>query len=525
MKQLYYNGTILTMDEKNPTAAAIAVEQDRIVGVYSELPTDWQGEKIDLRGNTLLPGFIDGHSHFVGFANSLSQCDLSEADNFDDIIRMMQEFIQKRHIPKGKWVIGTNYDQNFLKEKRHPDRYVLDAISTEHPIMLVHVSSHMGVISSAGLQKQGITDSIQDPQGGRFGRFPETRVLNGYMEENAFIDFQKSISSFDLEELKKNIVEAQNIYAQYGITTIQDGMMPDSLYGLLKMLSGEKLLKMDVVGYIDLQNCRTIYQAHPEDHTYHDHFRLGGYKIFLDGSPQGKTAWMKEPYAGSDQCGYPVHSDTALHALIEQALEDHAQLLAHCNGDAAAAQYVTQFEKVVAENGITETYRPVMIHAQLVQKQELQRMKALSMIPSFFVAHTYYWGDIHLANFGTERGGRISPVQDAIESGLYYTFHQDTPVLPPDVMKTISCAVNRVTRNGVRLDQTQAISVMDALKAVTLYAAYQYGEEAEKGSLRTGKKANLVILNQNPLTVPKQDLENIQVLGTIVDGKCIYQRA
>lgn len=523
VKKLYYNGTILTMDEKNPTAAALAVEDDRILAVYQKVPTDWQDEKIDLNGKALLPGFIDGHSHFIGFANSLSQCDLAEAKNFDDIVSLMQDFIKKRSIPKGKWVIGVNYDQNFLEEKEHPDRHVLDRISPDHPIMITHISSHMGVVSSYGLEKQGITDAVQDPQGGRFGRFSDTDQLSGYMEENVFIDFQKAVSSFDLEELKRNIAEAQTIYAKYGITMIQDGMMPADLYPLLKMLAAEKLLKMDVVGYIDLAHCRSVYQEHPEDHTYHDHFRLGGYKIFLDGSPQGRTAWMKEPYLASEACGYPVHSNAELYELIEQALEDDAQLLAHCNGDAAADQYVTQFEKVVAKHQIKDTHRPVMIHAQLVQKKELQRMKALSMIPSFFVAHTYYWGDIHLANFGKERGARVSPVHDAIEAGLYYTFHQDTPVLLPDMMKTISCAVNRVTRNGVSLDQSQSISVLDALKAVTIYAAYQYGEEKDKGSLEKGKKANLIILDKNPLEVPKQELAQITVLETIVDGQVLYK--
>lgn len=525
MKKLYYNGTILTMDDQHPHAAAIAVENDRIVQIFSEMPADWQGEKIDLKGHTLLPGFIDGHSHFVSLANTLSQCDVSAAKNFDDIVALMQEFIRKRDIPKGKWVVGVNYDQNFLEERKHPDRYVLDRISGDHPIMLTHVSSHMGVINSRGLEEKNLTDSVQDPQGGRYGRFEDTNQLSGYMEENAFIAFQKSIASMDLDELRRNIIEAQNIYAQYGITTIQDGMMPDSLYYLLKMLSGEKLLKMDVIGYVDLENCRDIYRGHPEDHTYHDHFRLGGYKIFLDGSPQGKTAWMKEPYVGTDTCGYPIHSNAQLRELIAQALEDHAQLLAHCNGDAAADQYVTEFEHVVEQNHVADTCRPVMIHAQLVQTEELNRMEKLSMIPNFFVAHTYYWGDIHLANFGKERGARISPVQDAIRANLCYTFHQDTPVLPPDVMKTVSCAVNRITRNGVSLDQSQAISVMDALKGVTLNAAYQYGEENEKGSLKQGKKANFVILNQNPLEVEKQELEHIQVLSTIVDGEVIYRRS
>ncbi len=336
--------------------------------------------------------------------------------------------------------------------------------------------------------------------------------------------------------MKKNIEKAQQLYAGYGITMIQDGMVGESLYHLLKMfaeqgllkmdvvgyvdlencrdlyrehlkehsyqnhfrLGGYKilkmfaeqgLLKMDVVGYVDLENCRDLYREHLKEHSYQNHFRLGGYKIFLDGSPQGRTAWMKEPYEGSDDCGYPVHSDDELYRLITEALEDGAQLLAHCNGDAAAEQYVAQFTKVMEEHPDQQTNRPVMyvaqftkvmeehpdqqtnrpvmIHAQLVREEELKKMKKLEMIPSFFVAHTYYWGDIHLQNFGKARAERISPVQDAIQAGLRYTFHQDTPVLPPDMMKTIGCAVNRVTREGVLLAKEQRVTVQEALEAVT----------------------------------------------------------
>ena len=213
-----------------------------------------------------------------------------------------------------------------------------------------------------------------------------------------------------------------------------------------------------------------------------------------------------------------------IYELISNALEDHAQLLAHCNGDAAAEQYVKQFTRVMENHSYIDSYRPVMIHAQLVREEELRKMKRISMIPSFFVAHTYYWGDIHLANLGKERASRISPVKDAIRTGLTYTFHQDTPVLFPDVMKTISCAVNRITKNGVELSKDQSISVMEALKAVTIYAAYQYHEENSKGSIEKGKKANFVILEKNPLEVELSELENIQVVETIVDGVTIFKK-
>lgn len=523
MKQLYYNGTIYTMDEKHPKVEAVAIENDRIVEVYEKMPENWDGDKIDLNNHVMFPGFIDGHSHFVGCANSLSQCDLSQAYSFDEIVETVRAFIQNHDIPEGKWVIANNYDHNFLKEKAHPDRHVLDRISEEIPILFVHASNHMGVVNTAGLKLKNISDDIQDPQGGRFGRF-EDGQLSGYMEENAFIDFQKSISSFDMNVLIENIRKAQELYAQYGITTIQDGMVTKELYPLLKMLAQMGALKMDVVGYIDLENSRDIYLTNKEDHEYHGHFRIGGYKIFLDGSPQGRTAWMKEPYTNSNDCAYPVHNDEHLYELINTALTDKAQLLAHCNGDAAAKQYVDTFEKVMSDHDYSKTYRPVMIHAQFVGKEEIQRMKSIEMMPSFFVAHTYYWGDIHIENLGYPRASRMSPVQDAIQAGLAYTFHQDTPVLAPDMMKTIACAVNRITKTGVELSKEQSVSVMDALKAITIHAAYQYHEENDKGSIEKGKKANFTILEQDPFVVDHDKLETIAVMQTIVDGQPIYSK-
>ncbi|MDO4664382.1 MAG: amidohydrolase [Erysipelotrichaceae bacterium] len=523
MKKLFYNGTIYTMDENQPTAKAVAIENDKIVEVYQEIPTDWDGEKVDLNQNVMFPGFIDGHSHFVGCANALSQCDLSQAYSFDEIVEAIKTFIQDNNIQAGQWVVANNYDHNFLKEKAHPDRNVLDRISTDIPIMLVHVSNHMGVVNTAGLKMQNINDDVVDPQGGKYGRF-EDHSLSGYMEENAFINFQKSISSFDLDVLMANVAKAQELYAKYGITTIQDGMVTKELYPLYQLLAHQGALKMDVVGYIDLENSRDLYINHPENHEYHGHFRLGGYKIFLDGSPQGRTAWMKEPYTNSNDCAYPVHSDEHLYQLIHQALADHAQLLAHCNGDAAAKQYVDTFEKVRHDDGVDQTYRPVMIHAQFVANDELKRMKSIEMMPSFFVAHTYYWGDIHIENLGYERASRMSAVKDAINAGLRYTFHQDTPVLMPDMMKTVACAVKRVTKNGVELSQEQSVSVKEALAAITINAAYQYHEEDRKGSIEKGKQANFTILEKDPFKVDVDELENIQVAQTIVDGSVIYSK-
>lgn len=529
MRTFYYNGTIITMKDSDLYAEAVYVEDGRIqvVGTMDEvmkLKTD-NDQVIDLRGNTMLPGFIDGHSHFVGAANAMTQCDLSSCNNFAEIVERMKKFAEEKKLPKDAWIVGCNYDQNFLEEKRHPDRYVLDEISDTKPVLLIHASSHMGVANSRGLELQKIDEHTQDCDGGRYGRIDASQIPDGYMEEKAFLAFQAKLPMPSTEELLQLLKEAQQMYASYGITTVQDGMLQKPVFQLLKYASTSGLLKLDVVGYADIMTASGLMEEEPAyANQYSGHFKLGGYKIFLDGSPQGKTAWMAKPYQGDeDYCGYPIHTDEKLRQYIELALDKKQQLLAHCNGDAAAQQYITQFENVLAEKKEQDIYRAVMVHAQLVRKDQLKTMAVIGMMPSFFVAHTYFWGDIHLQNFGYERGSQVSPVRDAIEYGMKYTFHQDTPVLPPDMLRTVWCAVNRVSRTGESIGKNQKISVLDALKAITIYGAYQYFEEKEKGSIECKKCADFVILDKNPLETPVDELADIKVLMTIKENQVIYR--
>lgn len=530
MKTFYYNGTILTMEDASLYAEAVCVENGRILAVGSfddVMQYKKDGDQmIDLKGKTMLPGFIDAHSHFVGAANAMTQCDLSGCGSFAEIIDTMKAFAQKRKLTEDSWIIGCNYDQNFLKEKRHPDRYVLDEISRTNPVLLIHASSHMGVTNSRGLKIAQIDEHTEDCAGGKYGRVENTQIPNGYMEEKAFIEFQAHLPMTSMEELMYLIGEAQKMYASYGVTTVQDGMVAKPLFQLLKYASGAGLLKLDVVGYADVMTASDLPEAEPEyAGQYKDHFKMGGFKVFLDGSPQGRTAWMTTPYEGDDTyCGYPIHSDEKLREYIAVALDKKQQLLAHCNGDAAAEQYISQFEKELEARGEKDSNRAVMVHAQLVRKDQLGRMKAIGMIPSFFVAHTYYWGDIHIKNFGAQRGSQISPVKDALEDGMKFTFHQDTPVVPPDMMRTVSCAVNRVSRTGQVIGENQRIPVLDALKAITSYAAYQYHEEQEKGTIAVGKYADFVVLDKNPLETDVKALADIQVLMTLKENEVVYRR-
>ena len=530
MKTIYRNGTILTMNEEALYAQALWEEDGRIGGLGSEeeiLAMKAPGDRVvDLEGHTMLPAFIDAHSNFVGAANALRQCSLSSAESFAEIVELLQAFISENRLEKGTWVVGCNYDHNFLKEERHPDRYVLDQVGEGYPVLIVHASSHMGVANSLALELLGVDEKSEDTAGGRYGRVEGTTLPNGYMEEKVFLDFQSRLPKFSFEELLGLIVKVQDYYASYGIATVQDGMVGKPLFQLLDYAAKQNLLRLDVVGFADLIHDADLLDENPQyKNVYQNHLKLGGYKVFLDGSPQGKTAWMSSPYEGEEEyCGYPMLKDEELKELIGLSVDRDQQLLAHCNGDAAAEQYISQFEKVMEEKGIRETKRPVMVHAQLVRKDQLQRMAAMGMIPSFFVDHAYFWGDIHLKNFGSERGSHISPVRDALDLGMKATFHQDTPVIPPDMMRTVSSAVNRISRGGQVIGAEERISVLEALRAVTINAARQYFEEEEKGSLEPGKRADFAVLEKNPLLAPQEELAGIRVLETIKDGKTIYRR-
>lgn len=528
---LFYGGPILTMEaaEDGPAARAQAllVQNGRITGRGSKeelLALCPAARQIDLEGRCLMPGFFDAHSHMLQFANTLQYCNLSDVGSFDELKQTMTRFMESQ--PEGETgvVIGFGYDQNRMAEGRHPDRYVLDEISNTRPVMISHASGHMGVANSVMLQALGLTDAVKDPQGGRFGRDAQGH-LDGLLEENAFLQrtSQTAAAPDPAAQQAKTLNlldQAQQIYFSYGITTAQEGMLHEDDFASYRELASQGRLKMDVVGYADLRSCADLPDRFPEyRETYKDHFKVGGYKLFLDGSPQGRTAWMLEDYADeAGYKGYPAYTDQEVENFVAQAQQANLQLLCHCNGDAAADQFIRAHKQ-------PSTRRDVMIHAQFLHPEQMPAMKAAGIMPSFFTAHSWYWGDAHIQHMGMERAKGISAAASAKALGIPYTFHMDTPVLPPDCMDAVFCAVNRITRNGVKLDQSECLSAYDALLGITRYAAWQYFEEDEKGTLTPGKAADLVILSADPTAVDSAALREVQILATFKNGDCVYHKA
>lgn len=551
MERVFYNGRIITMEKENAqeeltkAPEAVLVRDGLIAAVGSlEEVLGLAGDeavKCDLKGKCLMPSFIDSHSHFVMNGQMASWADLSACESFEDIAGVLRAYIGENHITDKDVVLGFGYDHNFLQEGTQPDKRLLDLVSSTIPIFILHISAHLACANSAALGLAGIDETTPDPQGGVIGRL-DGGEPSGYVEEAGMNLLQQAILPRVNIDYQKMLWKMQEVYIDYGITTVQDGASTESDINALMNMSASKALKLDVVAYpLMPAGGVELMQKYGEAYKqYVNGFKIGGYKLVLDGSPQGRSAWMSEPYLGGepDYCGYPWMKDEEVQAYVGQAVAENRQLLVHCNGDAASEQFIRAYENALTDETAHGTgeedgkagkngkdgLRPVMIHCQTVRNDQLDRMAKLSMIASIFIGHVWYWGDIHVKNFGPQRGNHISPAKDAIDRGVTVNFHQDTPVTRPDMLHSVWCAVNRVSRGGNKIGEDQAISVYEALKAVTINGAYQYFEEDQKGSIAKGKRADLVILDRSPLETDPMEIRDIKVLETIKDGETISRK-
>jgi len=524
MKRMYTGGTILTMDKSAPRAEAILTEGGRIckVGRKDVLGKE-ADEVIHLKGCTLMPGFVDGHSHMIGTGMDLVvDCSLDGCRSFDEILERITAFREKKGLTQGQPIMARGYDLAILKENAHPTAAVLDRLGFDNPVACIHKSLHMGAYNTVAMKLAGVLEpGYVCPANGAAQRDSQGN-LTGYFEEGARRAFSSVFASkTPAQDVQEAVLAAQELYIRKGFTTVQEGSA-NSIFRLerLAALSKEGKLKVDVVAYTastgdTLEKAQALF-AEPLPHL-----KLGGVKVFLDGSPQGRTAWLRHPYEGeSEYRGYPNMSDAQLEQKLCTAKACNMQVLAHCNGDAACEQFINMWEKTKGDPSL----RPVMIHAQTVTRNQLVKMTKLGMMPSFFVGHTWFWGDTHIQNLG-ERAMHISPVQTALGLGLPVSFHQDCPVTKPDMLHSIWCAVNRVTRQGVSLAQEERVDVYDALIAATAGGAYSYHQEQEKGILRLGALADMVILDKDPTAIDPMQIRDIRVLATIKEDIPIFIEA
>lgn len=538
METIFANGRILTMahataeDEIERAPEALLARDGRIacVGDLDEVRRETRGHaaEVDLDGRCLAPAFVDGHGHIVMGGHTAQLANLGDCSSFDDIVGTLQSYARERGIDSCGVIYGFGYDHNFLEEGRHPDRRVLDRVSSEIPVYASHVSGHMACVNSRALEIAGIDAATPDPDGGRIGRLEGSSEPSGYLEENAIWDVQAAIAQRRSIDAASLVRDMQLPYLEHGIATVQDGATTAADLEVLERASDAGELKVDIVAYpLVASGGDELLAENPERvRKYVRRLKLGGYKLILDGSPQGRSAWMSEPYLGGEKgyCGYPWMSDPDVEAAVRRAIADGQQLLTHCNGDAASEQLLDIYGRVAREMGAPKSLRPVMIHCQTVRDDQLDRMAELGMLASIFVGHVWYWGDVHVRNFGEERGSRVSPVASALSRGISVNLHQDAPITPPDMLHSVWCAANRITRSGETIGPEQRVSVHEAMRAATIGGAYEYFEEREKGTLETGKRADFAVLAKSPLEVAPEEVRDIRVEATWKDGECVWER-
>lgn len=553
--QAFINGNVLTVNPANDKTEAVLIEGDKIVALGSTkeitaLIQEHHKRKSvvvhDLAGATLMPGIIDAHSHFPGsgvyaFAADLNAEPIGHIQNIEQMLSVLKQLHAHKQ-DNDDWLFGFGYDDTQMQEGRHPNRDELDTISSSRPIFILHISGHIGVANSKALELLKVDEGTEAPAGGEY-RKDENGRLTGLILENAIFSFMDQATDFSLSQILKIVESASFEYAAQGVTTAQNGAADwRNIFGL-KWASRLGKVKQRVIVWPrhDVLNDYNLTDLKADNNSQYE---IGAVKLLVDGSIQGYTGFLSQPYHvqpemhgtdGDDSdrddsnevsdaknfAGKPLLEQDALTELVTDYFAAGQQLAIHGNGD-AAIDYILQAVEQAQKAHPNADPRVVLVHAQMATPEQLKKMKVLGVTPSFFSAHTYYWADRHRSIFlGPERTTHISPAKSANKIDLKFSIHLDTPVVPMQPMRLLWTAVNRESSNGQVIGRTERISRTLALRAITIDAAYQIFKEDQLGSIEVGKLADLVVMDSDP-TQDNVDLLKAKVLKTFVGGVQIY---
>lgn len=534
---LWHGGTILTMDGPAPHMVQAVVERGGTIVFTGSLAKARQiaGKNAadhDLKGMTMLPGFVDSHSHFAMEMLMANGVDLGDpahpVNDIPSLLGMLKAGIATRNIQPGGWVVAWQYDDRQLAEHRHITRTELDTLG-DYKIVLVHFTGHGMVANSAAMAEAGITETTPNPTGGITLRDAAGK-LTGVFFENAALPIQMKLPRLNPEERLAALDAAQFKYARKGYTHMQDGAsyMPDINF----LTSPEAItrLKLDLAMLPTSQNIDAMLKRPDlQFGVYRGHVKLEGIKFVLDGSPQARTAFMTHDYALGALDGHkpwhgtPSKTQENFNADVKRVLEKGWQLFVHANGDAAIDMVIKGFD--AAGIKAKDDARPVVIHSQFQRLNQLKDYARIGVAPAYFSNHTYYFADIHRSNFPKEVVATISPLRSALKAGLHASNHSDAPVTPLDPFFQLWSSMTRQSLTGVINGPKERISAYQGLQMLTTGPAWQVFEENRKGRIRIGLLADFVVLDHNPLTTPVDQIRSIKVLETVKEGQVVWKRA
>lgn len=528
------NGDIITLDDKRPSAQAIAIKGTKIiaVGKSKDILARWKSEGtevVDLAGKTVVPGFIDawGQMSRLGLATVAAQLQSPPEGSVADVnglLRALRDWSKGDLAQRFGWTIGFGYDDSRLREQRPLSRTDLDSVSRDKPVLIVHASGRQVVANSEALKLAGITRDSIDPPGGAIGRWPGSKEPDGVLDGAAATALLGALPQLSKDERMAMIQQGQSLMLQSGYTTaVEARATPDDL-ALYTQAADAGLLKLDVAFYADLASAGSVLKGHKSigPKYYKSRLRLAGVSFALDGVAEDRSAWLTQPYQlpppgkRTKFAGYPGATDEVATELATRAWANGWQLAVQANGDAAIDQFIGAIRAAAAKHPAKDRH-PLLVGAQTIRDDQLDALKeagaSLSFAPQRLAMSRPALGDYLL---GPERTARFAPVGSARQRGIATLLHADPALVAPSPFGVMAAAIKRP------VGEDQQLAPLDALKALTVLPARQLGEEKIKGSIAAGKLADITVLSANPLKTPADKLGEIRVTGVVKEGAAVF---
>ncbi len=553
---IYINGAIITMDEANPTASTMVVKDGKILAIGTEeLLSDDQYsnfDKYDLNGKTVLPGFIDPHTHF---ALSLSLENMIDLSGFthrtnEEVWDYFEQHLAK--MEKGEWMICRGIDPVLIPEITLPTIDYLDRVAPDNPVFIASQSLHSYWANTAAFELAGIDANTPDIDKENYYEKDANGQLTGLIvEQKAVLPMLELLEKefFSPELFGATAVNVMKEYARHGNTTIVTtglSITDEKPMHLIRYLSDKSI---SLIGrMLQLTGTFPDRQAFPRHFMYMRHDRphlmptvktesndyvdVIGVKHWYDGSPYIGSMYLEEPYLTNEfnqqkldipenHTGNNLIEKEDLKSFIKKHHSEGWQIAIHTQGGKAITDVLDAYDELSTELDYSDS-RHRLEHCLLMPKDELSRMSRLGMTPSYHINHLYYYGDaLKEYVIGEERANDLLPLGSTLKSGLKLSLHADQPMFASQPLRLIQTAVERKTRLGYDMSQEERIELMDALKAMTIDAAWQIKKEDKLGSLTVGKYADFIVLDKDPLSIPVSELQNIKCLETYVSGNKI----
>ncbi len=532
---IFSNGIIRT-DAWGAPVEALAIRDGLVLSAGTleqvEAAAGDGARRIDLDGATVVPGLVESHVHpvFFGLTRTWTDCRSPLNASVADVQSALGRDLQ--NIKDGKWLRGWGYDDTLLAEGRHPNRDELDAVSVDVPIVISHISGHFAVANTRALELSGVHDDTPDPSEGRFIRNPDGRLTGLMWEMGAVHTVLDAMPRATAHDVRAAASYAMEVAASRGMTSIHDLgvgiMVGNTELEVWQQLAGEGDLPVRVTGYLRGDLVAGNLAASPDlfNRPEEGHYRLAGAKFWSDGSIQGLSGALKQPYSCLDtECGELLYSPADLEKLLAGIDAAGGQCAVHANGDLAIS---TVASVLASLRNISKNADPRhrVEHLQMASTADIASLVESGSVASIFANHVYYWGDRHRDRFlGPERASRIDPTRDAHDGGLHFGMHSDCPITPMDALATFRTAVTRMTSGGTVLGEAQKLDQRQALHSLTADSAYLSHDENRRGMLSPGMDADLTVLDHDIVGLPIEKSDGTAAVATMVAGNLSFNSA